>query len=151
MIIDCFYRFRKTAGRKTRYHLEAFAGEYEPLHQPLKKSGEIVIYLSKPCFLTQPKAGKRTADFALNRASHNVSSLFFPDLENPFVAYGDFQHEEDAGIFVIKDGTLEIYVSKGRKNVALTIWQTFVEGDLADEIEQLKKRAIAVESLACQG
>lgn len=150
MILDCFYRFRKTAGRKTRFHLEAFAGEYEPLHQPLKKSGEIVIYLSKPCFLNQPKAGKRTADFALNRSSENISSCFFPDLENPSIAYGDIRNTEDAGIFVIKEDSLEVFISKGRKAHALGIWQVFVEGDLADEAEMLKKRAVAVESLACQ-
>lgn len=150
MILDSYYRFRKTACTKTRYNLEAFANEYEPLHQPLDKSGKIGLYLSNPTFLNRPKAGKRVADFALNRASRNISSVYCPDLDNPSVGFGDIYHTEDAAVFVIRDGLLEVFIAKGKKSHAHTLWLAFVEGDLSDEVDSLKRRAEAVEGLVCR-
>lgn len=85
---------------------------------------------------------KRKADQAITNGD-NISSVFTPDLENPLFGYGDTKGTKDALLFLFSPDykQLEVFVARGYKNNVKGLFNLFLDGELVDEIEELKKHA----------
>lgn len=84
---------------------------------------------------------QRKADRAITNGN-SISSVFIPDLENPLLGYGDTQGTNDALLFQFSPDykQLEIFVARGYKNNVKGLFNLFSDGELSDEIEQIKAK-----------
>lgn len=91
------------------------------------------------------------APMSLTIASENLTGIFVPDVDAfPCVGYGDYKGA--AIIFVMRDyertggrlpstATLEMFIARGYKASAPSVWQAFVNGAYDDEIAALRHTA----------
>lgn len=91
------------------------------------------------------------APMSLTIASENLTGMFVPDVEqHPHAGYGDYKGA--AIIFVMHDyartggrlpstATLEMFIARGYKASAPSVWQGFVNGAYDDEITALRHSA----------
>lgn len=140
MILDSYYHYFKDpeSHSKTRFDLLDYANEYEPLNHLLKRTGENVIYFGLNTFV---KDSKRKADMAITQAGKNISSVYVPDLNKPHFGYGDCRNTQDGLLFLIQENSIEIFIAKGQKNQISALYQMFENGDLDNEIQELKSKA----------
>lgn len=73
----------------------------------------------------------------------NLSSVYVPDLDNPLLGYGDMRGTNDALLFLFSDDykQIEVFVARGLKQNQLALYVLFADGELDDEIAQLRKQA----------
>ncbi len=143
MILDTLYCFEKNedSRSKTRLDLKAFTERYEPLHKE-GRHGDVFIYNYGIPDAVKAHS-KRLGDTQITNGDGYISALFFPEIENPNQAYGDIKNTEDAILVHFKHGKkqMEIYVSKGKKNCVHNLYHLWLDGQLDQEIENLKKKA----------
>lgn len=74
---------------------------------------------------------------------NNISTIYSPDLDNPFFGYGDVAHTNDALLFLFAEDykSVEVFVARGLKNHQRGLFTLFADGELADEVEQLRRQA----------
>ena len=143
MILDSYYRFERNedSRSKTRLDLKGFSEHYEPLHITGRK-GDVFIYLyGIPEAIKADR--KRLGDLSLVNKNGYLSALFFPEVEKPNCAYGDVKNTEDAMLVVLKNDKklIEVFIAKGKKNVVHNLYHLWLDGELDQEIESLRKRA----------
>ena len=141
MILTDFYQGEKLPNSaKTRYDITASTGSYEPFEILLKnKKGELSFYFgdAPSCFRF---SGRDRPDKAITRGV-NISSVFVPDPSSPF-AYGDIRGTSDALIMMIHEDyrIIELFIARGQKNNRRNIYTLVVDGELDNEIIQLRKK-----------
>lgn len=142
-ILNSYYRFIKTTG-KSRFDCEASTGDYEHFKTILTNKikfniGGLSLNLGDvpECF----NNNRHRATQAITRGD-NISKLFLFDIGNPTVFYGDAKDTNDVLIMVVENNTLEVFISKGNKNIQLDVCSEFINGSLEEEIQALKERAI---------
>lgn len=142
-ILTSYYRFLKTTG-KSRFDCEASTGDYEHFNTILTNKikfniGGLSLNLGDvpECF----NNNRHRATQAITRGD-NISKLFLFDIGNPTVFYGDAKDTNDVLIMIVENNTLEIFISKGNKNIQLDVCSEFINGSLEEEIHALKQRAI---------
>jgi hypothetical protein len=139
--LDAYFSYSK--GERTKFVLESKSGTYPALEEKTNK-GEAVIYWCSP---THIKANKsRTPNFAINTRHGHLSGLFIPDLTKPHLAFGDVKESKDGLLFIIGDGRLEVFVSRGKADCIETLFQLLAAGDLDAEIAAHRKNAKPDES-----
>lgn len=128
---------------KTRVDCTASTQSYNEFEMLRNKKHELFFY-----FVDVPenfKADvKRKADKALtNRLGKNVSSLYVPNVNLPF-AYGDIINTPDALLMIFNADykVIEIYIARGQRNNRLALYNLLSDGELNEEIEILKSRAV---------
>lgn len=147
MIITDYYRLTKLpeSKSKTRFDVIASTGGYQEFENMKSKKGELFFY-----FVNVPErfnAGiKRKTDKSLtSRLGKNVSSIFIPDVNRPF-GYGDIQHTADALLIIFNNDytSLELFICRGQRNNRMALYNLLSDGELSGEIEQIRKRVVAV-------
>lgn len=143
MILDTYYCYERNedSKSKTRLDLKSYYRRYAPLHIKGRR-GDVFIYLyGVPEAIKADK--KRIGELSLVTKNGYLSALFFPEIERPNCAYGDIKGTEDAMLVVLKDDKklIEIFIAKGKKNVVHNLYHLWLDGELDQEIEDLRKRA----------
>jgi hypothetical protein len=144
MILTDYYRMQELKPIKShRLDCTASTGNYEPFEviaQRARNKRFFVYYTDVPDSFIED--AKRGADKALTNGK-SISSIFVPDLNNPLYGYGDTKGTDDALLFLFGDGytTLDIFVARGYKNNVKGLFNLFLDGELGDEIEELRKAA----------
>ena len=84
---------------------------------------------------------KRKAELAISNSEH-ISSVFMPDIRQR-VGYGDVKGTLDSLLMVFNEDYTEIdvFVARGQKNNQRQIFFLYEDGELTQEIEQLKQQA----------
>ena len=85
---------------------------------------------------------KRRAELTISNQEH-ISSVFVPDISQR-VGHGDVKGTLDALLIVFNEEytIIDIYVARGQKHNQKQLFFLYEDGELAQEIEQLKKQAI---------
>lgn len=152
MILTDYYKFTKLPGGKSKWRMDCVAStkSYNGFEALRNKAGELFVYVGDN---TYTKAGERgKSDLALSRGVH-ITSLYTSDVTRPFL-YGDFINTSDAILAiqtgferydgrVADDSTIEIFMARGQRCNRLNLLAEFVDGELDDEIEALRQRAIS--------
>ena len=86
---------------------------------------------------------KRYGDKSITNGK-NISNIKIPNLDFPLYGYGDTKGTQDALLFIFNDDykTLEIFVARGLKNNQFGLWQRLIDGDLDEEMTNLRNIAI---------
>jgi len=145
-MFDAYYLAYKDQNKKTRFDVEGTCGTYDLFERLLlnKKEpnkGGLACYL-----VDQPsrwgKRAERKTDKAITKGAFNISSVRMPDPKIN-IGYGDVKNTQDALIFVFnKEWTaMEIFIARGQKNNSLNIYQLCIDGELEDEMNDLRSKA----------
>lgn len=149
MIFTDYYRAVKTTG-KSRYDVNLSTESYPRYESFLlnkigyNKGGLSFHYSKAPDKFNLRQKDK--PDMAITK-TENISSVFVPNPKLSF-AYGDNKETNDCILILTKKGEngfvneIEIFVARGQKHNSLNLYRMLVEGDLDEEIEALRKRAI---------
>lgn len=134
-MIDNYFRFNKT--KKTRFDLEFCLEKKSDLYT-LNKSGDCVIYLGKNPHIKANK--ERKSDLTISNGLSHLSSLYFPEPEYPFFAYGDLIKTNDALLFILTENKIEILVFKDKKNIISSVlFNMLIDGEFKNELDELRK------------
>ncbi|MDD3322916.1 MAG: hypothetical protein PHS59_15875 [Paludibacter sp.] len=84
----------------------------------------------------------RKADKAITKTK-NISSVLVPDIEQRF-GYGDVRGTNDALLFLFNDDftQIDVFVARGQRNNKRQLYLLLADGELNNEIEQLKQQAV---------
>jgi hypothetical protein len=143
MILTDYYRFIHLPETKSPTRLDCVAStkSYPDFEAFRNKQGVLFIYFGNVPDTFKADV-KRKADKAITHGK-NISSVFVPDVTLP-LAYGDVKGTADC-ILIIHDAdytTLEIFVVRGQKNNRVNLWQMLSDGQLDNEISELRKSAV---------
>ena len=114
----------------------------EPLLQFTNKKGQLFFYSSAPENYVIAKA-KRISDIGLTHGSKHLSSIYIPNLEYSEFGHGDINGTNDSLLFKLKSdlSSIEMFLIKNGKHLTSQYFQQFIDGELVEEIEQIKKQA----------
>jgi len=144
MIINDYYKYERGKNQKSKSRLDCAASSKSYPDFELKS----FVYIGEN---THTKAGiKRKSDLALTSgAGKHVSSIYKPDMERGY-AFGDVKGTTDLLLFVTEnfsiaaDGTIaegaivEVYICRGRKFDKNAVFNLLTDGELNNEIAQIK-------------
>ena len=149
MILTDYYKGQRLTGAQSRFDITASTWEYDLFErllinkQKFNVGGLSFNYVPRPDRWT----GKKT-DYAITKGSHNITSVKRPDIETPF-AYGDINGTNDGCIIVFNPdfketgiNTIEILIARGCRNDTNSLWDLFTDGELTNEVEALRKKAV---------
>lgn len=137
-VIDCYYRFERldNSKSKSRFDLVYYSEIYEPLDH-FNKEGKFWIYLAKGEYLRTHS--KRKPDLAIStRLGHYLTGVYIPELDKPNLAFGDYL--QDALLFVIAEGMIEILICKGKKNIVHNLFNLLFDEELTQELEKFREQ-----------
>lgn len=145
MKLTDYYKMMKlpTCKSKLRFDCVASTGGYEPFEERAQRGRDKrfkFYYGGTPD--TFSADAQRKADRVITDTT-NISSVYTPDLDNPLLGYGDVAHTNDALLFLFSEDyrEIEIFVARGLKNHQKGLFSLFADGELADEVEQLRQLA----------
>lgn len=145
MKLTDYYKMAKlpTCKSKSRFDCIASTGGYEPFEERAQRGRDKrfkFYYGGTPDKFSAD--AQRKADRVITDTT-NISSVYTPDLDTPFIGYGDVANTNDALLFLFSDDyrAIEIFVARGLKNHQKGLFTLFADGELADEVEQLRKQA----------
>ena len=142
MILDGLYKLAKLPEVKSKLRLDVISstGSYETFELLKNAKGQLFFYYGDVPDKFKADV-KRKADKSLtNRLGKNVSSVFVPDITQPF-GYGDVNGTNDAILLLFNaDHTeIEIFIAKGKRNNRMALYNLLTDGELITEIEALRK------------
>ena len=151
MILTDYYKGEKLTDAKSRFDITASTGEYDFFESLLINKLKFNIGgLSFNCGQRPDKWGGKKTDMAITKGSQNVTSVKRPNLENN-IAFGDINGSNDGCIIVLNIDfketgitTIELFIARGLRNDTDGLWQLFLDGELNNEIELLRKRAVTI-------
>lgn len=143
MILTDFYRFEKLPEQKSKMRIDCTGStkSYPDFETMRNKTGSLFVYFGD----VPDRFGgdiHRKADKAITKVK-NLSSVFVPDVTKRF-GYGDVRGSMDALLFLF--GTdysqIDIFVARGQRNNRMQLYNLLSDGELNEEIEQLKNRLV---------
>ena len=147
MILSDYYKAEKLTESIYRFDITASTESYDFFENLLiNKRSFNIGGLSFYC-VPQPETHKgKKVDFILSKGSHSITKLKKPDIES-HICYGDTNQD---GLIILfnKDyretgiNTIEIFIARGCRNDTNGLYTLFTEGELNNEVEALRKRAV---------
>lgn len=136
-MIDNYLRFERniTGKAKTRFELSEYT---EPVYDPLNK--EFIYFMNTPERIKAKQ--QRKSDYGISQKDW-ISSVFIPDITKPNFAYADIKDSEDLILLSISSDCLEMFICRGKKNLFQSVMNLFFDGELDEEIQKIKLRAIS--------
>ena len=143
MILTDYYLLQELKVIKShRFDCIASTGGYIPFETIAQRTKDKKLFLYYSEVPNTFKSDiKRKADRVLTNGN-NISSVFIPELENPYLGYGDTKGTNDALLFRFSEDykQLEIFVARGYKNNVKGLFNLFYDGELNEEINKLKSK-----------
>lgn len=145
MILTDIYKGEKAPDKKTRYEVVASTGNYDLFESILinkrnpNKGGQSFNFVDTPDnWNFGPQ--KRRPDKAISKGSFNISSVFVPDVKK-LAGYGDINTTLDGCLILFNSdySEIEIFISRGQRNNKMQLYQLYLDGELDEEIEKLRK------------
>lgn len=145
MKLTDYYKMVKLPNQKSKLRFDCVAstGGYEPFEERAQRGRDKrfkFYYGSTPD--TFSANAKRKADKAITDGE-NISSVYTLDLDTPLLGYGNVKDTNDALLFQFSEdySQVEVYVARGLKNDEKGLFILFADGELAEEMEQLRQQA----------
>lgn len=157
MILTDYYRFSKQAGQKSKLSLLCVKSThsynlFEERRARIDKKatqkrdainvGDLRIYFSSVHDNIHATSSRR-ASVCISMSSHNLTSVYLPNLENPTKGYGDIQGTQD-GVVIAANGDftdIELFLARGVKNSIGNLFSLFIDGELDEELKRLRETA----------
>ncbi len=143
MILTDYYKMAKLPEVKSKLRIDCTASTKSyPDFEALRNKKEALFFY----FVDVPDSfsgnAKRKAGKALTKTK-SISSIYVPDIQKKY-AYGDMVGTSDALLFIFNNdySEIEIFIARGQRNNVKPLYNLFSDGELNDEIEQLRKRAV---------
>ena len=142
MILTDYYRMEKLPDQKSKLRIDCTAStkSYPEFEQMRNKAGAFFFYFGD---VPDQFGGNvhRKADKAITKVK-NISSVFVPDITKRF-GYGDVADIQDALLFIFSNDytQIDVFVARGQRNNRVQLYNLFADGELIEEMEQLKKQA----------
>lgn len=141
MILTDYYLLKHISEKSVyRYDCTTSTASYPDFEQLRNKKGQFFVYFGDVPEQFNASA-QRKADKAITKTK-SISSVYVPDIEKRF-GYGDVKNTLDALLFVFTADykEIEVFVARGKKNNRRQLYTLFVEGELNEEIQALRKQA----------
>ena len=145
MKLTDYYKMAKLPNCKSKLRFDCVAstGGYEPFEERAQRGRDKrfkFYYGGTPDTFTAN--AQRKADRAITDGE-SISSVFTPDLDNPLLGYGDTKGTNDVLLFLFSEDyrQIEIFVARGLKNHSKGLFALYADGELSEEIEQLRAQA----------
>jgi len=143
-----YYKGQLLTDAKRRYDVTHSAGSHPIFetvlinHRKFNIEGLSFIYSPRP-----PKFKgnlKRLAEMIIGRDSFNISSVYVPNIEKNYVAFGDVNTTNDALIVFIdsENKSIELFIARGLKNDRLQLYTAVCAGYYEEELYSLRQSAI---------
>ncbi|HOX74759.1 MAG TPA: hypothetical protein PLB27_08585, partial [Bacteroidales bacterium] len=148
-ILTDYYKGEKLTEVQSRFDITASTGEYDLFESLLINKKVFNIGGLSFNYVPRPDRwnGKKT-DYAITKGSHNITSIKRPNIETPF-GYGDINGSNDGCIIALNPDfketgikTIEIIIARGLRNDTNSLWDLFTDGELINEVEALRKKAV---------
>jgi hypothetical protein len=145
MILTDYYNLEKLADKKslTRRDCTASTGGYPLFESIAAKSRDNRFFIHLTGVPDNFNAHvKRRAELTISN-QENISSVFVPDITQR-VGHGDVKGTLDALLIIFNEDytEMEIFVSRGQKHNQKQIFFLYEDGELNQEIEQLKQQKL---------
>jgi hypothetical protein len=143
MILTDYYKLERLpeTRSKTRFDCTTSTQHYNDFEVLRNKKHELFMYYGD---VPENFKGsvKRKADKALTKTK-NISSVFVPNI-NRLYAFGDIINTSDALLMVFNENytKIEIFIARGQLNNVKGLYNLLTDGELNEEIEILKSRAV---------
>jgi len=143
-----YYKGQALTDSKSRYDVTHSTGSHPLLetllinHRKFNIGGLSFNYNPRP---TKFKGNlKRLAEMIIGRDSFNISSIYVPNLEKNYVAFGDINTTNDAlSVFIDSEKkSIELFIARGLKNDKQVLYSDVCSGYYDDELELLRQLAI---------
>ena len=150
MILTDYYKAKKVGTAQYRFDVMESSQSYEYFENLLINKRKLNVGGLSFNYLPRPDdwagAKERKPDMAITKGNTNVSSVFIPDLKTHLIGYGDINGSQDALIlqFSTDYSTIEVFIARGYKNHISALYTAFKEGDLQEEAEGLRTKALNV-------
>ena len=146
MILSDYYKLKRLPdiASKLRIDCVTSTASYPQIEQLRNKDCKLFVYWTNS---QHTHAGQKLqADLAITKTAH-ISSIYTPTLKS-CIGYGDMAGTDDALIFVSNEpldfytSDVEIFVARGYKRQMAALYTSIKEGELNDEMDGLRARAI---------
>jgi hypothetical protein len=143
-----YYKGQLLTDAKSRYDITHSTGSHPIFetvlinHRKFNVGGLSFNYNSRP---SKFKGNvKRLAEMIIGRDSFNITSVYVPNLEKNYVAFGDANTTNDALIIFIDNEKkiIEVFIARGLKNDKQQLHTDVCSGYYDDELEALRQSAI---------
>lgn len=144
MILTDYYKMIEIKPLKShRFDCVASTGEYdffEDIAQRARDKRFFFYYTELPVSFSA-HAQRRAERVITNKT--NISSVYIQDLQDPLKGWGDVIGTEDAILFLFSDDykEMELFIARGYKNNVQGLFGLFQEGELDEEIKNIRARA----------
>lgn len=149
MILTDYYCGKKLTDAKSRFDVVKSTGSYDLFERSLiNKQKFNVGGLSFNCTKRPDRWKGKKTDLAITKGSQNITSIKRPNPETNF-AYGDINGTNDGCIIVFNTdfkevgiSDIEMFIARGLRNDTTPLWDLLIDGELIDEMEALRKKAV---------
>ncbi len=143
MILTDYYKMAKLPEVKSKLRIDCTASTKSyPEFETMRNKKEALFFFFGDVPDSFSGNAKRKADKALTKTK-SISSIYVPDIQKKY-AFGDMVGTLDALLFIFNNdySEIEIFIARGQKNNVRQLYNTFSDGELNNEIEQLRKMAV---------
>lgn len=113
--------------------------------------GSLVMYYGRVSDNFKEEA-QRKAGMSITMKGKNLSSVFVPDPTSPY-GYGDVSGTSDAILFILNDvnvvdgailsgAKIEVFIARGKSKDRVPIYNLLSDGELDEEMEALRNKAV---------
>jgi hypothetical protein len=143
MILTDYYKMAKLPEVKSKLRIDCTASTKSyPEFETMRNKKEALFFFFGDVPDSFSGNAKRKADKALTKTK-SISSIYVPDIQKKY-AFGDMVGTLDALLFIFNNdySEIEIFIARGQKNNVRQLYNLFSDGELNNEIEQLRKTAV---------
>jgi len=144
MILTDFYQMEHLPGTKSKTRMDCTKSTRSYLGFEEKRNKKGIFFVHIVDADNYVKANRRRkADKTIGNSKGHISSVFVPDVTR-LLAYGDVNHTQDALLYVFNEDytRMDVFVARGQNNNKTGLYNDLADGELDEEIEELKKRAL---------
>lgn len=144
-IFSDYYRGQLMTDAKSRYDITHSTGSYSLFELLLINKKKFNVGGLSFNYGQRPDSfkgnDKRLAEMILSKSSHNISSVYVPNLEKFYIAYGDVQTTNDAIIIVFDEEikVIELFIARGLKNDRQQLYSEVIDGIYDDEMKAISR------------
>lgn len=146
-IFTDYYKGQLLTDAKSRYDVDKSTGAY-PLFETLlvnqrkfNVGGLSFNYTPRPANFKGSE--KRQAEMIIGKGSSNISSVFVPNLNKYYIAFGDVNTTNDALIIIFDEGkkSIELFIARGLIHDVQQLYSDVCEGYYDEQLNELRNNA----------
>ena len=147
MIFTDYYKGQLLTDAKSRYDVTHSTGNYTLFEMLLINQKKFNVgglsfnYAPRPAKFKGNE--KRLAEMIIGKGNSSISSVYVPNIEKNYIAYGDVKTTTDALIIIFDEEkkTIELFIARGLLHNKLNLYSEVCGGFYDEELEALRQIA----------